>query len=66
MSEEDSCNGDKIKFITRTGPDIDPDECKHCNGKGEHHYHDKDGCHLKCEYCFGTGKIQPISRDLYI
>jgi len=59
-----SCKGDSLSSITR--PEHTGNECNNCRGSGEHHYHDKDGCHTVCEWCNGTGKIVPLSEDQWI
>jgi len=61
---EKLCGNDEIKSLTR--PQSEPEECIYCRGTGEHHYHDKDGCHVKCEHCNGTGKRVPLCQDKWI
>lgn len=64
LNEDCNLNIDDLSSVTR--PESKPEECRYCRGTGEHHYHDKEGCHTKCERCNGTGKLLPLHQDIWV
>jgi hypothetical protein len=50
----------RIKFGPMSEPELLPDQCWRCAGRG--HEHTCPDCRCECAYCNGSGKLPPRAR----